>query len=147
MESNGWVFYDRIELSSLDWHKVLKALTAAVNVGREISRAWPAREITEMVRGWTQYDKVILFYRLEDGIAEAARDGGVLKVQWDLSQHGTDDIRRPESMRIRAYQLIAERAIGLRVYACSPNEAEVPQMLAAIRTAAGRLINEEGPSD
>lgn len=140
MESNGWVFYHRINLPSQDWAKSLRALDRAVAAARGASRAWPRREVSERTSLELIGDLFEPSADLRSGIARAAAAEAVLAVRWDLSQSGTDDASEPEFMKIRSFQITARRGAGVMLYASHPNEADVIAMLASTRPAAEQAL-------
>jgi hypothetical protein len=140
MPGNGWTFYDILHEPSPDWPDTLKALSGAVHGARDSARGWPRRDIEERITVIRAGDVYEPHDAVDDAITVAAADENVLKVRWDLSQGGTDDPREPEYMRIRSYQLTAARESGLTLYASSPIESDVPQLLAAAQAAARAAV-------
>jgi hypothetical protein len=144
VQTNGWVYYDSVDVASLDWQRTLAALRAAAETGRQAARGWPARNITEKVSADKPADGFELFSSLDGAVAVATRDAKLLRVHWDLSQGGTDDPLEPEYAKVRAYRLSAVRGSGLTLYACSPVESEVPQLLAAVQSTSESVLRDQG---
>jgi hypothetical protein len=46
-------------------------------------------------------------------------------------------------MKIRSYAVTASRGVGLTLYASSPIESEVPQLLSAVRQAAEAKLDRD----
>jgi hypothetical protein len=144
LKSNGWVYFHDIHLPGRDWLRTLDALLAAVDTAREVSSRWAPREIHEKASGTGTGDKYTVFTRIENAVADARSDPEAFhSVRWDLSQGRTDSPGEPEYMRIRSYQLTASRGSGLTLYASSPDETEVTQLLAAVRLAAEEALGHD----
>jgi hypothetical protein len=140
MESNGWTYYDRVHLPSVEWLNTLRALENSALAARAARAAWPEREIDEVSKVIKARDHHIPADSLADGIERARNDSDVVAVRFDLSQGGTDDPKDPEYMKIRSLQLTARRGSGLTLYASSPNEPEVREFLAVVVQPAERTL-------
>lgn len=143
MRSNGWSFYESVHEGSQHWLLTLDALRAAVDVGRRMSHGWPAREIAEKVSAKRVGDLLEVYETLDAALTTAAKDEDVLMVRWDCSQGGTESPSEPGYMRARSYQLTATRSSGLTLYAGSPIESEVPQMLSPVQQTSKEVL--KGP--
>ena len=142
MESNGWTYYDRVHLDGPEWGSVLDALRDAAAGARAVSKGWPMREIAEHAVLVLEGDKHVPVATLAAGLRQAKTNPKIVGVRFDLYQGGAEDPRELEYMKIRACQLTARRDSGVTLYACSPNESEVAQLLAALHQPARRALAE-----
>jgi hypothetical protein len=140
VQSNGWIFYDSIQMPHREWAPSLEAFTAAIEAGREAARAWPYRENLEKVSGVRPGDQYDVFRSVESAVEAATEHSDLLSLRWDYSQSGD---QLPESMKIRSYAVTASRGVGLTLYASSPIESEVPELLFAVRQAAETKLDRD----